>query len=305
MPMFDMPVQAASTGAPYDETMLACFLASARCGCFMQAARSLNLSAPVLRRKLARLEAQLGVTLFANQDHSVVLTRQGRHLKQVLQARQQRLGEGRAVNTLRLAVSEPLLRDFLGRNLVTFVRQLAGARLEVVSLADSDSDVSLCLTDSAEQPPELAFAYEDAQRLAVFDYLPYIAKRYCREANRPTCATALRDYMLVQWRGDLPVPALAPWHRLLAAREGGVTTLEDYEMFVQLIRCSACIGLLPHYAGKSDRSLMALPGVVPEPMQRGVWLVINPRSASEALVLRLAESIKATFAERRDWFQSV
>ncbi|MCE1117210.1 MULTISPECIES: LysR family transcriptional regulator [Pseudomonas] len=287
---------------PYDETMLACFLASARCGCFMQAARSLNLTAPVLRKKLARLETQLGVVLFVNRDHTVVLTRQGRQLKNMLEARQERLADASAVRQLRLAVCEPLLRDFLGRNLVTFIRQLAGVRLELVSQPGSDTDVLLCLSDDALQPPPAPFDDGQAQRLAVLDYLPHIAKRYCREANRPTNAQALQDYMLLQWQADRHVPALEPWHRVLAAHEGGVTQLEGYEMFVQLIRCSASIGLLPHYAAKSDRSLMPLPGVVAQPMQRGVWLMLNRQSAKDPLVLRLAESIKATFDERRDWF---
>ena len=35
------------------------FLVSARCGCFMQAARSLNIKATLLRKRLAQLEEQL------------------------------------------------------------------------------------------------------------------------------------------------------------------------------------------------------------------------------------------------------
>lgn len=35
------------------------FLISARCGCFMQAARSLNIKATQLRKRLAQLEEQL------------------------------------------------------------------------------------------------------------------------------------------------------------------------------------------------------------------------------------------------------
>lgn len=83
MPMFDMPHYVpdyppaeplakvrAGLGWVQDEQMLSCFLASARCGCFMQAARSLNLKSTLLRKKLAQLEARVGYPLFVNRGHA-------------------------------------------------------------------------------------------------------------------------------------------------------------------------------------------------------------------------------------------
>ena len=99
MPMFDMPGYVpdypqsgllphvrAGLGWVQDEQMLSCFLASARCGCFMQAARSLNLKATVLRKKLAQLEGRLGYPLFVNRGHALVLSREGRQLQALLQS---------------------------------------------------------------------------------------------------------------------------------------------------------------------------------------------------------------------------
>ena len=49
------------------------FLVSARCGCFMQAARSLNIKATLLRKRLAQLEEQLHHALFSYQDRKSVV----------------------------------------------------------------------------------------------------------------------------------------------------------------------------------------------------------------------------------------
>jgi DNA-binding transcriptional LysR family regulator len=70
-----------------------------------------------------------------------------------------------------------------------------------------------------------------------------------------------------------------------------------------MIRCSACIGLLPGYMSRFDRGLIGLPGLFNQPMQRQVWLAVNEQSQDQAQVQMLVELILSTFEERRDWFQ--
>lgn len=320
MPMFDMPGYVpdypqsgllphvrAGLGWVQDEQMLSCFLASARCGCFMQAARSLNLKATVLRKKLAQLEGRLGYPLFVNRGHALVLSREGRQLQALLQSSLS--GKPAAMTALdapvlvRLAVAEPILQDILGRNLVAFVRQNAGIRLDVTGLQATtvaQADVMLWL-DEEDARPTPGFTAPPV-RLATLAYHPHIAKRYSRESNRPVSLDDLRDYMLVQWQGEAEVAALAPWNRLLDEREGGVTRVPGYDLFCQLIKCSACIGLLPHYAAQLDRGLLALPQVLEAPMRRTVWLAVHEASAQTALVQVLVTMIRAAFDERREWF---
>ncbi|HAA41707.1 MAG TPA: LysR family transcriptional regulator, partial [Pseudomonas sp.] len=57
------------------------FLVSARCGCFMQAARSLNIKATLLRKRLAQLEEHLRHALFSYQGNGLVLSRDGQQLQ--------------------------------------------------------------------------------------------------------------------------------------------------------------------------------------------------------------------------------
>lgn len=294
-----------------DEQALSCFLVSARCGCFMQAARSLNLKSTQLRKKLAALEARLGYALFVNRGHNLVLTREGRQLQARLQASLPRhppaLARLDAPVLVRLAVAEPLLHDLLGRNLIAFVRQHAGIRLEVNALSGgqlpaADTDVALWLAERDIAPSLTEFDCAPPRPLALLSYLPHIAKRYSREVTRPTRLSDLQDYMLVQCEGDARIAAFAPWNAMLQARAAGVTLIQGYEMYCQLIKCSACIGLLAHYAPLLDRGLLGLPDLITVPMQRQAWLAVNSRSAHTPLVQVLVSAIHAAFEERQEWF---
>ncbi len=51
------------------------------------------------------------------------------------------------------------------------------------------------------------------------------------------------------------------------------------QLMLEMVRCSACIGLLPGYMSHFDRGLIGLPGLFSQPMQRQVWLAVNAESA--------------------------
>ncbi|MGF6488595.1 DNA-binding transcriptional LysR family regulator [Pseudomonas frederiksbergensis] len=87
-------------------------------------------------------------------------------------------------------------------------------------------------------------------------------------------------------------------------RLAGVVQLHSYELMLEMIRCSACIGLLPHYMSQFDRGLVALPGLFKQPMQRQVWMAVNADSRDEGEVQSIVELIHNTFNERREWFES-
>ncbi|MNG22884.1 hypothetical protein D3C84_1074250 [compost metagenome] len=79
--------------------------------------------------------------------------------------------------------------------------------------------------------------------------------------------------------------------------------MHSYQLMLEMIRCSACIGLLPQYMGRFDRGLIELPGLFSQPMQRQVWLAVNAESQGAAQVQMLVELILSTFEQRREWFE--
>ena len=296
--------------AAVDPVLAQCFSVTARCGCFMQAARSLNIKATRLRKQLVELETQLQCSLFNPSENGVVLSRDGLQLHSQLIA----LAHERDLPVIeqplvRLAVAESILHDILGRDLVALLRRNASVRLEIISL-DSElslravsADVVLWLAGTDSPLPGPSFAISEPRRLARLDYLPHIAKRYSRVASRPDSLDDLADFLLVQWQHDRQIDSFRPWNNLVDQRLAGVVQLHSYELMLEMIRCSACIGLLPGYMSRFDRSLIGLPELFDLPMQRQVWLAVNRHSEADAQVRMIVELINGTFNERREWFE--
>jgi DNA-binding transcriptional LysR family regulator len=305
-----MSLMESTCAAGIDPVLAQSFRVSARCGCFMQAARSLNIKSTQLRKHLAQLESQLQCSLFNHQDNGLALSREGLALQAQLIA----LAHGRDAPVIeqpliRLAVPESILHDILGRDLVALLRRNASVRLDIITL-DSElslqaisADVVLWLAGAESPLPGPSFAVSEPQRLARLEYLPHIAKRYSRVAARPDSLDDLSDFMLVQWQHDRQVESFRPWNSVVDQRLAGVVQLHSYELMLEMIRCSACIGLLPRYISQFDRGLIALPELFDQPMQRQVWMAVNADTQGQTDVQMIVELIHNTFTERREWFE--
>ena len=285
------------------------FLVSARCGCFMQAARSLNIKATLLRKRLAQLEAHLCHSLFSYQGNGLVLSRDGQQLQaQLIALAHERRLPVVEQPLIRVAVAEPILHDILGRDLIALLRRNASVRLEIISIDSQlslqavDVDVVVWLADSDSPVPGPGFVTEPPRALARLHYLPHIAKRYSRLTTRPDSVEDLADYMLVQWQPDAQVDVLQPWNQVVEQRLAAVVQVHAYSLMLEMIRCGACIGLLPHYMSSFDRGLVALPGLLAESMQRRVWLAVNAQVSHPEAVQMIVALIVSTFEGRREWF---
>ncbi|HHN0040038.1 TPA: LysR substrate-binding domain-containing protein [Pseudomonas aeruginosa] len=104
------------------------------------------------------------------------------------------------------------------------------------------------------------------------------------------------------WRSSTVTPPAPPWNRRVAARQSGVIEVQSHDLLLQAILWGACIGLLPHYAGRLERNLAALPQVFDEPMRREVWMSVQPEAENRVEVRALLDLIEHAFDDRRDWF---
>lgn len=295
-----------------DQEALAFFLATARCGCFTQAARSLDVKATLLRRQLMQLSIRYGRPLFEHQGNALVLSQDGRHLHNQLLTRRPLLVLPTSLNEeqplVRLAVAEPLLHDILNRDLLSFLRQHANVRLDLLRL-DSDpskepvaADVIVWLAEVPSSAPQLSFPVSQINCLAEVEYIPYVGKRYSRTVSRPRELHELQDYMLVSLHSYANITAFKPWNEAVSQRRSGVTHVDAYDLMCQMIQWSACIGLLPHYMAMFDKALQPLPGLFEQRMEMQVWMAVHSDEADREEVCRLVALIQAAFDEHREWF---
>ena len=97
------------------------------------------------------------------------------------------------------------------------------------------------------------------------------------------------------------VQVISIWQVAEVVEMGGLGELAVMALALEMIRCSACIGLLPRYMSCFDRGLTALDGVFLEGMQRQVWMGVSAQVRHPQEVGWVVEMIRNTFLERGEW----
>ena len=187
------------------------FVAVAREEHMTRAAESLGIPQPTLSRSIARLEAELGVALFARPGRSIKLTRHGRYLLEsserallTLTASLERLtgeadpGRGRValgfLHTLGVEIVPRLLRDFRASYpAVRFALVQDGGQALLARLRDGEID--LCLTAPLPDAPDLLARGLAEQRIDLF--VP-AGHRLAARGGVPLAAAAAEDFIVME-----------------------------------------------------------------------------------------------------------
>lgn len=291
---------------PIDHQLAQIFLTSARCACFRQTARSLNLHVTPMRRKLMKLEASIGSPLFYYENRKLRLSPAGKLLQQALIERFGDLPPD-VVSTrprIRLAVPSDLLDDFLARDLIAWLRKDAAMNLEIRPLEgipQEPAEVTVWIADPDSPRPDPGFAMSRPTMLARLHYCAHMAKRYAG-SRLPRAASDLTDFMLAQHSANASIKSFEPWNKLVRQRQSSVTQVHSQAWVRELVRNSACVGLLPSYVAKLDKNLVALESLFGQHMERVAWLSVAPLAAKLQEVEMLTSIVLRAFEQRREWF---
>jgi DNA-binding transcriptional LysR family regulator len=177
-----------------------------------RAAAALGIPQPTLSRSIARLEAELGVPLFARPGRSIKLTRHGRYLLEsserallTLTASLERLtgeadpGRGRValgfLHTLGVEIVPRLLRDFRASYpAVRFALVQGGGQRILAGLRDGEID--LCLTAPLPSGPDVHARGLAEQRIDLF--VPAGHPLAARRGGVPLAAAAGEDFIVME-----------------------------------------------------------------------------------------------------------
>lgn len=283
------------------------FITSARCGSFNQAARILNTHSTVIRRRLAKLESYIGSPLFSYRERTLSLTDSGRALYELLDSR---FGDLHPVphpgpkELMRLACPDALLSTVLARQLVAFIRRYAAMRLEIQpmnGLPVEPAEVMIWMGEPDAPRPSPNFAMTKPKLLGRVGYCPHVAKRYSGGQRPPVNPDDLRNYMLVQHINNTSRQAFGPWNKLVHQRQSSVTVVHSQELVHELVKSSACVGLLPDFISRLDRTLLPLHSLFDTTMERCVWMSTTPLAAQRDEVQEMASLVISAFEDRRNW----
>ena len=277
------------------------FLAVARSGQLQQAAERLGVDPTTVGRRLKRLEAALGQTLFEQTKDGHALTEAGERLAERAEAMARQAEEigaspgepGLLGGSVRVTVSEGFGSWFVARHLPAFAA--AHPRLTVDLVASSgflnpsrrEADVAILL-DRPRKGPLFT------RKLTDYRLRLYAAKGWLA-AHGPVASRAdLRRHPLIGYVPDL---LYAPELRYLAEIAPGLEPrLRSTSINAQLhlVAAGAGIAVLPCFMGDADPSLARLLDEVA--VTRSFWLVTHADTRRSARVGAFVDWLVAVVA---------
>jgi DNA-binding transcriptional LysR family regulator len=256
------------------------FLAVARAGQLARAGAQLGVDATTVGRRLRRLEARLGRTLFEQTREGQVLTEAGEAL--LAQVEQMQRAADRIVENdgdreslsglLRVSVSEGFgswlvaahLHEFADRHPALTIDLVANSGL--LSPSRREADLAVLLARPVQGPVV-------ASKLSDYTLHLYAARDYVARRGVPDVASLAREHRLIGYIPDLLYSPELRYLREVDADLSAQVRSSSINAQARMVAAGAGVGVLPHFIGGADPSLVrVLPQVA---IQRAFWLVTH------------------------------
>lgn len=265
----------------YDWNDLRVLLAVGRQGSTLGAARLLRTSQSTAARRIASLEAALGVTLFERRQEGYRLTEQGRGLfaeAARVEAAALALADAAAamargaagtlrVTTIDIAASAlilPGLPEFQAAHPAVHVDLIAGD--EMLDIARGEADVGLRF---GQRPGDPALVLRRLGRIGVG---LYCSRDYAAAQGLPADAAALDRHALIRGIGHIDTRPQHRWLAEVAPRARIAHRSNSTLGILDAVRRGIGIGSLPCLMADADPTLLRVLPPMPE-FAAEVWLV--------------------------------
>lgn len=272
------------------------FILVAQSGQISKAAKKMRVDATTVGRRIRRLEARIGTTLFEQTREGQALTEAGEKLLNSIEVmasaaeagvQEQRTSKGPS-GQLRMSVAEGFGSWFLTRHVNEFAQSYPNIRLDLVAssgfLSPSKREADIAVVLSRPRAGHVI-----AQKLATYALKLYASNSYIEKRGQPQHLEVLEtQHELV---GYIPDLLYAPELNYLDEVQPGLTPRirsSSINAQHQLVAAGVGIGVLPCFIGDADNNLnVVLPDVK---IERHFWLVTHKDN-------RTLERVKAG----KDW----
>jgi len=282
------------------------FLEVARRGTLPEAARSLRISTATAGRRVQRLEAALGASLFERLPNRLALTPLGEELAEAGTAMQQGAAALAQRATAWAAPADATVRVTATGSVSLFLaahaRRLAdlaeGVTVSVLTtkaaldVAGGEAEIALRMRRLPEDGP-LA-----GRKLGRVAFAVYAARDFWEELGRPE---NWRDLDVVGLPETARTPSQSRWLDTAAERHGAVVRLRFGEVALRhrALQEGAGASLLPCFLGDSDPELVRLLEPPPE-LVEDVHLLLHERGRRTRPVQAVADALGQLFRGATD-----
>ncbi|MDP3895972.1 MAG: LysR family transcriptional regulator [Mesorhizobium sp.] len=284
------------------------FLAVARAGQILGAARRLGLNHATVSRRVASLEESLGARLFRRLTTGSELTPAGEHFLVVAErmeadmiaARAEIAGEGDDVSgTVRIGAPDGFGVAFLAPRLGELTARHPTLSIQLVpvprsfSLSRREADIAI----TVERPTEGRLV---AAKLVDYSLGLYASRAYAIANGLPETIGDLAGHRLVGYVPDLTIsPSLDYASEISPSWNAGFQVSSALGQ-TAAVRSGAGIGILHSFIARSHDDLVLVP--IAPPIRRAYWLVYHESvrplrriQAVSAFIAALVEAERASF----------
>ena len=284
------------------------FLAVARSGQILAAARRLGINHATAARRITALETALGAQLIVRRTNGCGLTGEGEaflvHAERIeaeMLAAQASLGrtDSSISGTVRIGAPDGFGVSFLAPRLGTLIARYPDLRLQLVpvprsfSLPQREADIAI----TVERPAEGRLV---ARKLVDYTLSLYASRSYISENGTPESAEDLRQHRLISYVEDLIFSPSLQFTREILRNWTAQFEISSATGQTEAVRSGAGIGVLHDYIAGMDPDLVrVLPG---QRIARSYFMVYHESARDLARVRTVADHISAVAQEHKAHF---
>jgi DNA-binding transcriptional LysR family regulator len=284
------------------------FLAVARAGQILGAARRLEVNHATVSRRVAALEESLNTKLFRRLTTGSELTEAGQRFLGVAErieadmiaARAEVAGEGDEVSgTVRIGAPDGFGVAFLAPRLGTLAERHPDLSVQLVpvprsfSLSRREADIAI----TVERPTEGRLV---ASKLVDYSLGLFASRDYARRYGLPATRPELSAHRLVGYVGDLAISPSLDYADEFAPGWSARFQISSALGQTEAVRAGAGIGILHTFIARAHDDLVAVPAA--PPIRRAYWLVYHETMRPLRRVQAVAAFIGAEVEKARALF---
>lgn len=284
------------------------FLAVARAGQILGAARRLGLNHATVSRRLSALEVAMATKLFHRQTTGSQLTEAGQRFLEIAERIEREMNEARASvssengtvsGTVRIGAPDGFGVAFLAPRLAGLVNRFPGMAVQLVpvprsfSLSRHEADIAI----TVERPAEGRLV---AVKLVDYSLGLYASRDYVEKHGMPSTAAEFSGHKLVGYVPDLTISPTLDYAGEFIVDWQAPFQISSALGQMEAVRAGAGIGILHTFIARNTSGLVALEAFAP--IRRAYWLVYHESvrslrhiQAASAYIVECVEKERALF----------